>query len=181
MRSRCFLTKSRELFFAFLLFASPAALASGSRHVIEGVPFISQRRNWCGPATLAMAARYYGVGVSQERVAEEVYQRRLRGSVTVDLLLAARRLGFQADAFEGDLDELKRRIAEDVPVIALIGTEREGYFHYLLVYGYDDEKRVLIAHSGRSAAQRISYREFADSWRDSRNWMLVVERRDEWP
>jgi ABC-type bacteriocin/lantibiotic exporter with double-glycine peptidase domain len=147
--------------------------------VIEGVPFIPQKRNWCGPACLAMVARYYGVGISQEKLAGEIYQRRLRGAVNLDLLLAARRLGFQAHASEGDLDKLKALLRKNRPVIALVETIRAGVFHYLLVYGYDDDKEVVIVHSGRDSAREIGYRDFSFSWEASRNWMLVVEQKEE--
>ncbi len=170
--------------FLALLFLNPnpSPPPLPDRHAIGGVPFVLQKKEYCGPAALCMVFRYYDVSIPQERLAEEIYLKKLSGTLNLDMLIAARRHGFSAESPAGSLAILKEYVARGVPVIALVESPPDtGRFHYLVIYGYDDEKKKLSAHSGRRKATTIAYEDFEKAWQAARNWMLVVERKKDWP
>lgn len=113
-----------------------------------GVSHVFQEWNNCGPATLVMALTHFGRVYSQRDTAaalrpneedRNVTPQEMAGFVnTQDGLRAVARIN-------GDLDLLKRLLANDVPVIIEIGFDPPGeyqwlgwYGHYLLPVAYDD-------------------------------------------
>ena len=165
------------IFALFVLSPSPPPA-----RVIPDVPFIPQKKERCGPAALAIVLHYYGARVSPDDLAREVYRREISGTLNLDLLLAARRHGFDGQAAAGTPAELKRWIDRGVPVIVLLGLHPpQTVFHYAVVYGYDDATRVFTLHSAKSPGAVLSYDEFAAAWAAASSWMLVVKRKDVWP
>jgi ABC-type bacteriocin/lantibiotic exporter with double-glycine peptidase domain len=166
--------------FALLLPLIATPDAPPGRHLIGGVPYLRQERFFCGPASLGMVFGYYGVTIPQKRLADELYRKKLLGSLNLDLLVSARRHGFDAGMHRGSLALLKSYLGRDIPVIALVrvSSEPERY-HYLVVFGYDDKAEVLTVHSGRTRAGEIGYGEFDRNWEAADRWMLTVERKEQ--
>ncbi len=175
-----------KLFGIFALFipllAAPAApTPPPGRHLIGGIPYIRQERFLCGPACLGMVLGYYGVVIPQKQLADEFYRKKLSGSLNLDLLISARRHGFEAAMHRGSLELLRDFLRRDVPVIALIRTSTDpDLYHYLVVFGYDEETRTFTVHSGGRRESRIDYGEFDRNWTAADRWMLTVERKKDW-
>jgi ABC-type bacteriocin/lantibiotic exporter with double-glycine peptidase domain len=170
------------ILFTILITAAGGAGDLPRQHLIRGVPFVPQKRKQCGPAALAMVFGYYRIRISQEDLAEEINPKNLSGSLNLDLLIAARRHGFAARSYSGTLKLLKEYLARDVPVIALVNFQPDSdSYHFLVTYGFDDEKGELTVHSGRTSGGKLGYHEFGRAWRAADNWMLVVEQKSEWP
>ncbi|RMH01216.1 MAG: peptidase C39, partial [Aquificota bacterium] len=84
------------------------------------VPFVKQRDQFCGPASLSSVFAYYGVNISQEDIASEVYDPRLKGALITDLENYAKKRGFKTLLKEGSLQELKQAIDMGIPPIVLV-------------------------------------------------------------
>lgn len=158
-----------------------AELPPPSQVVLDGVPFFAQQRYHCGPAALASILNYWGYVISQEEISESIYLREVKGTLNVDLVLFARRLGFDATSDASDLEDLKRRLVAGQPVVALLnfGTIKYPKWHYLVVIGYDDIQDEVITHSGTTAFLRYPYDTFRRAWQEAGNWTLVVSPRRE--
>ncbi len=158
----------------------PAPAATPGSHVISEIPFQRQEREYCGPAALAMVFGYYKVVIPQEKLAGEIYQKKLDGALNLDMLISARRHGFAAEAPEGSLSLLKASLRRDIPVIVMVraGTSPERY-HYLIVYGYDDAADKLSIYSGGTEPGTVSYRDFDDKWKATGRWMLIIEQKQD--
>ncbi|MFH1038624.1 MAG: C39 family peptidase [PVC group bacterium] len=170
------------VFSQLLLLSAPSTPAPSppSRHIIAGIPFQRQGREYCGPSTLAMVFGYYRVAISQEELADEIYRKKLDGTLNLDMLISARRHGFDADAPAGSLSLLKEYIRRDIPVIVMIktGAAPERY-HYMVVYGYDDGGENVSVHSGKTRAGTVPYRDFERGWEAAGRWMLVIEQKQD--
>jgi len=166
--------------FALAALAVSAALSTPIRpvaHTIERVPFVKQEPKWCGPAALEIVLRFHGVDITQRAIAGEIALP--SGEVlNLDLKLYARRKGLLAESQRGDLDTLKTWVARDVPVICQLrrGGLGQRRNHFVVVFGYDDRRSCLIAHTGERASQAIATADFARAWRDANYWMLVIRR-----
>ncbi len=170
-----------KLFGVFALLLTLLAAPPPGSHLIEGVPYVRQERLLCGPACLGMVLGYYGVTIPQERLAEELYRRELSGTLNLDLLVAARRHGFDAGMHQGSLELVRDYLRRDVPVIALIRiSEKPERYHYLVIFGYDGGKETLTVHSGNIRAGEVAYAEFQEDWEAADRWMLTVERKKDW-
>lgn len=125
--------------------------------VLDGVVYVDQHNRWnyCGPANLAMALKYWGWEGTRDDVAAYVkpgiantdgkedknvmpYEMKDFVDSQVDGMQAVLRVG-------GDLEMVKRLIAAGFPVVVEKGyyerdyTGKVGWLgHYLFVTGYDD-------------------------------------------
>jgi ABC-type bacteriocin/lantibiotic exporter with double-glycine peptidase domain len=157
--------------FVTILFAANAFSAQ-----IDGVPFVKQEREKCGPASLASVLAYYGVPIQPDVISESTYNRKLKGSLITDLENYARRTGFITESGRGDMETLKKFIDNKKPVITLVdlGLWVLARPHYLVLFGYNEEG--FIVHDGENPSQIWSYPEFQRIWEKAGHTYLLVYR-----
>jgi len=146
---------------------------------IEGVPFIRQESQFCGPASLASVMRFYGVPENQETIGAAVYSEKLQGALITDLERYARQKGFETKSGQGTVEELKKELDRSRPVIVLVDL---GFWvvskpHYLVVIGYDAEG--FTAHDGYTPANRYPFARFIGIWGKMGNAYLLVYKRSD--
>jgi len=156
--------------------APGAVSAAGERQVRLSVPFFSDNTDQCGPSALASVLGYWGKPASPVSLRQEIYQARLKGSLTVDLLLAAESRGLSAEMFNGSLARVREELDAGRPLIAFVNGGYSFYpvGHYLVITGYDDRRQCIFAHSGTKRDQGISYRKFAKQWEKTGRWALSI-------
>jgi len=152
----------------------PGSLAQESVLLSE-VEFIGQERNQCGPAALAMTLAWSGLPVSPEVLQGEVFTPDREGSLQNDLVSGARRHGRLAYPVVG-AEALLVELAAGHPVIVLLNLGLSWYskWHYAVVVGYDRATATIILHSGVRAFERLPFRVFANTWKRSDYWGLLV-------
>lgn len=150
--------------------------ASAGTHVIEGVPFVKQDTQYCGPASLASVLNYYGDPVDQETIGRDTYSEKLKGTLITDLENFARARGFTTRSARGRLEDIRSEVSAGRPVIVLIdrGFSALSRLHYLVVFGFDDGG--FIAHDGFRASQRYPYTDFEKQWTRAGSTYLLVYR-----
>lgn len=138
--------------------------AAGS--YIKNVSFFPQTRYNCGPASVASIMNFYGLSITEEETAKEIYTAKLNGTLPIDILRYARTKGFDVSYYKGSIEDIKKQIARGRPIILFVGL---GYFaypvrHYIVATGYNDEMGYLIAHSGKNKDKVFSYKEIQAAW-----------------
>ena len=139
---------------------------------IEAVPFFPQSKGelMCGPAALASVMGYYGGAVgtdgSMAAVAREVYHEKLSGTLPIDLFIYAKEKGFKAEYYKGGMEDLKERLSRSTPLILFLNLGLKAYpvGHYVVAVGYNDNLRVVLAHSGRERAKVYGYERLLNAW-----------------
>ena len=151
--------------------------------VLEDIPFFPQADYQCGPAALASLLNASGVNTLPDALAPKVYIPAKSGSLQVELLAAARRVGRMPYVIDPDLSSLLAELVTGRPVLVLqnLGWQRFPVWHYAVVVGFDAVGEELIVHSGRTERLRISARKFVRTWRLGGYWGLVVLNAGEFP
>ncbi len=179
------------IFLLFLLFllagcvslefkAVKEGISSGldSGHYIPGVPFLKQQNlDYCGPASLAMLLNFLGDPVSQEEVAHEVYHPSLKGALTFDLARYARQRSYRVMLIEGGLERVKAEVRAHRPVLLLANLGYRVYpiYHYYIVVGFSEDKKVFIAHdSAKGENLLIPYPTLSKQWSLAGGWAMTV-------
>jgi len=158
------------------LFLSILIAATAATHVIEGVPFVKQDTQYCGPASLSSILSYYGDPVDQQTIGKDTYCEKLKGALITDLENFARARGFRTRSVSGTLEDIQSAVSGGTPVIVLVD---QGFWvvsqpHYLVVFGYDDTG--FISHDGYQASQRFPYPEFRKIWTKAGSTYLLIYR-----
>ncbi len=164
------------LILAFLLSCAGARRVALPETVelIENVPFFPQQQYQCGPASLAGVLNYWGVDISPEEIAEEIYSKSARGTLDVDMVLYAERDNLKARHYEGSLENIRTNIDSKQPLIVLVD---DGFWiyqnsHFMVVVGYD--QNGIVANSGKDQYKYIPFHGFLRSWKRTEFWTLLV-------
>jgi predicted double-glycine peptidase len=147
---------------------------SKTARIIKNVPFYPQETYQCGPAALAGILNYWGSNVSPAEIAGEIYSEKARGTWDVDMAFYAEKKGLKANQYRGSLEDLKRNIVSNQPLIVLVD---EGFWvyqnaHFMVVVGYDEGG--LIVNSGKERRRFIPLSRFLRSWERTKFWTLRI-------
>jgi ABC-type bacteriocin/lantibiotic exporter with double-glycine peptidase domain len=142
--------------------------------MIPNVPFYPQEEFQCGPASLAGVLNYWGINVSPEEIASEIYSESARGTLNIDMGLYAEKRGLKARRYRGSLEDIKSKIDSGYPLIVLVD---EGFLvyqknHFMVVIGYGGEG--ILANSGREQHKFIPVKDFLRSWERTKFWTLLI-------
>ncbi len=142
--------------------------------LIEDVPFFPQNDFQCGPSSLAGVLNYYGKNISPLLIADKIFQQKVRGTLSIDMALFARELGFISQWYAGDMNDLRKNIDNDHPLIVMVdlGFGPVHKHHYLVVVGY--ESKGVIVNSGAHQNKRVPWNRFQNQWSRAQFWTLRI-------
>ncbi|OGR87889.1 MAG: hypothetical protein A3A86_07490 [Elusimicrobia bacterium RIFCSPLOWO2_01_FULL_60_11] len=140
------------------------------------VPFFPDRGDQCGPSVLASVLSFWDHPVDLPELKSEIYLAHLKGSLPMDLLLAAQKRGLKAHLYSGDMDDLKNELKMGHPLIVFmnLGFDSFPIGHYVVVTGYDSERQELRIHSGPDQNKSIPYKRFVKSWDKTLRLTLLI-------
>ena len=168
--------------------------------ILDDIVYVHQHERWnyCGPANLAMALNFWGWPGDRDDIARVVkpgindpklnftQQGRLDKNV-----MPSEMITFVAEHTDyyivvrhgGDLELLKKMIANGFPVLVEKGYYEEDYTgkvawlgHYLFTTGYDDEAEEFVvqdAYLEPGKNMRVDYQTYEEGWR-SFNYLFMV-------
>ncbi|MEK4028400.1 tetratricopeptide repeat protein [Pseudobacillus sp. FSL P4-0506] len=123
---------------------------------------IRQKLNYCVPATLSMMMQTAGKNVSQDEVAEHVFD--VTGSKLMTAIDYMASLGFSSAFFKGTVELYKHFIDNGCPVVLDMLIENQS--HVQLVTGYDDRLGVLFVQDPNELETLlVPYEEAAHTYR----------------
>jgi predicted double-glycine peptidase len=167
---------SSFLFLFFVLLCSCSTIPENSRgHIIENVPFYAQISYQCGPASLAGVLNYWGIKVTPDEIAEEIYSASARGTLDIDMVLYARKRGLLVTQYEGTVEDLRKNIDFRHPLIVLVdyGFSFVRKNHFIVVIGYNDHG--VIVNSGKKKGKFVLEKDFLKSWEKTKFWTLLIK------
>src|SRR5690349_14995906 len=86
------------------------------------VPFFPDKTDQCGPATLAGVLSFWGKPVQFDQLREEMYVKKLRGTLPMDLMLTAKEHGLKTEMVRGNLDTLRTELQAGRPVVVMLNS-----------------------------------------------------------
>jgi len=175
--TRTFFLTSSFLFVLLVLLClcSCSTVQENSRsHIIENVPFYAQTSYQCGPASLAGVLNYWGIKVTPDEIAEEIYSASARGTLDIDMVFYARKRGLLVTQYEGTVEDLRKNIDFRHPLIVLVdyGFSFVRENHFIVVIGYNDHG--VIVNSGKKKGKFVLEKDFLKSWEKTKFWTLLI-------
>jgi ABC-type bacteriocin/lantibiotic exporter with double-glycine peptidase domain len=131
-----------------------------------------QSKAQCGPAALKIVASYFGVKVSEARVAAMCRSSSVSGTTGQNLVAGAHKLGFTARVIDGVTFRIMAPwLRKGVPVIvdwmsiARRGTVRAATGHYSVVSGLT-ESEIILEDPAVGRKRRLPRQLFMSLWYD---------------
>ncbi len=148
---------------------------NGKGDVILSVPFFPQDAYQCGPVSLAEVFNFWGSEVNPQEIAGDIFNARLNGTLSMDMLLYPRRAGFRAAAYKGGMEDIRDKIQKGYPLIVMVDF---GFFvieknHFMVIVGYNNDG--IFAHSGKEKEEFFSYGKLERIWKKTDYWTLLIE------
>jgi len=156
----------------------PSRLTSEADWVtVDASPVRQRDATDCGPATLAMVARHWGVDWTLDAAIADLPPPREHGVRLGDLRAAARERGLDAYAIRADRDILEHELREGRPVvIGLLLRHRMHRVrsHYELVVALNDRTGELVTIDPAAGYRVRSFSDLDEEWKPAGRPALVV-------
>ena len=142
---------------------------------ISGIPYIEQKENFCGPASMAMVLRFMGEELSQDEIAGLILEKSKSGTFKEDLILASRVHQYIPIAID-DRSKLQTALEMNKPVIVFqnLGLSWYPLYHYSVVVGYQRDSGAIYIKSGMSEAEKYSWKLFDKTWNKTDRWGIIL-------
>ncbi|HYK01831.1 MAG TPA: tetratricopeptide repeat protein [Thermoanaerobaculia bacterium] len=156
---------------------------SSAAQVIENVPLQKWDIKSCGAGSLSAVLQHHGDPTTMDE-----WQARLpktRGGVmSIDMVLAAREKGFDAQLVTGDRQLVQAELLAGRPVILMLQVVQapgKGYdfFHYVVLDGYDPQRRVLRTQFGDGHYRWMLMEALETAWAKTKFATIVIRPRDQ--
>lgn len=143
--------------------------ASASATLIPGVPARRWAENSCAAGALSEVLNSFGNPVTERQLSRELTKARSGGVITVDLLIAARRYGFDAQLMRGTDEILRAELVRGHPLILMLRVldargERNDLFHYVVLSGIDERRDLVALQYGDGKKRWVSLAAIRDAW-----------------
>jgi ABC-type bacteriocin/lantibiotic exporter with double-glycine peptidase domain len=159
----------------------PAAEDSG---VWLDVPFVSQEKDGCGAASIAMVMQYWfkrqgradGDSVDAAEIHRSLYEPGARGVYASAMERYFKQRGFNTFAFRGEWEDLLNHLRKGRPLIAALKPSEAGApLHYVVVAGLDPQAGlVLMNDPARRKLLKQDRADFEKQWSGVNKWTLLA-------
>lgn len=128
-------------------------------------PFIVQHdEKDCGSACLLMIAEYYGKKMRFE-TGRRLTGENVGGNSIYDIIKGADRIGLNAEAYEGNVEELIKNTKNKkikLPIIVRVVSE-DLYEHFIVIYGISNNN-VMVGDPADLKIRKIKIKDFEKKW-----------------
>jgi tetratricopeptide (TPR) repeat protein len=137
----------------------------------------------CGAGSLATVLQHYGDPTTMEQWDNTLPKTR-GGVMTVDLLLAARQKGFDAQLVTGTPELITNELRNGRPVILMLQVvdypgKTYDFFHYIVADGYDAERDLIRTQWGDRKGRWVSFERLESPWNGGGHATIVIRPRSD--
>ncbi|MFL6200937.1 MAG: tetratricopeptide repeat protein [Thermoanaerobaculia bacterium] len=148
-------------------------------HVLTGVPVRSFGIQSCGAGSLSAVLSYYGQPVTLEELDAVLPKGRNEGVLTLDLVLEARRRGYDARLVEGTPELVERELLQGRPVILMLQVlnapgQRRDLFHYIVADGIEPSQGLVRVQLGDGELRWTTFERLDRAWQPTRRTALLI-------
>lgn len=150
--------------------------------VIPNVPMHKWDIKSCGAGSLSSVLQHHGDPVSMDEWQEKLPKTK-GGVMSIDLVLAARERGFDANLVTGDRDLIEAEIRDGRPVILMLqviqypGSSLD-FFHYVVIDGYDRMRNLFRVQFGDGKARWATMARLEPAWKKTKHATIIVRPGD---
>ena len=151
---------------------------SPSATVIPNMPMQKWGIESCGAGSLSTVLQHYGDPTTMAQWDSTLPKKR-GGVLTIDMILAARQKGFDANLVTGTPALLKEELHQGRPAILMlqvIFAPRQGFdfFHYIVVDGVDPERNLIRTQFGDGKARWLPFQRLEKAWKGGGHAAILI-------
>jgi Flp pilus assembly protein TadD len=149
---------------------------------ISTVPMQKWDIRSCGAGALSSVLQHYGDETTMQQWDDALPKTR-GGVMSIDLVLAARKRGFDASIVNGDAGLLQAEVLAGRPVIAMLRVIQApgrsyDFFHYIVIDGYDAQRDLFRTQFGDGRARWVKLSRLESAWGPTSHATIVIRPPD---
>lgn len=149
--------------------------------VIPNVPMQKWDIMTCGAGSLSAVLQHHGDPTTMDEWQAKLPKTR-GGVMSIDLVLAAREKGFEAQLLTGDQSLVEAELRAGRPVILMLQVVQYpgkslDFFHYIVLDGYDASRNLFRAQFGDGRARWATMRRLEPAWKKTKHATIVIRPR----
>ena len=166
-----------------MLWVCGTLFATGPPGIWLDVPFVKQKKDGCGAASIAMVMQYWqqqqGRSANPNAEAGQI-QRALHSDAAHGIYASAiegyfQRSGYRVFVFRGDWGILEEHLKKGRPLIAALKPGSTLPLHYVVVAGLDQERQlVLLNDPAQRKLLKGDRSRFEQEWNAAGGWTLLA-------
>lgn len=155
---------------------SPAA------QVVPNVPLQKWGVESCGAGALSSVLQHHGDPTTMEEW-DAVLPKMRGGVLSVDLMLAAREKGYDAQIVTGNRETIEKELSEGRPLILMLQMVQSlgrsyDFFHYIVVDGIDRERGLIRTQFGDARGRWVRLERLEKTWAGGGHAALLIRPAD---
>jgi hypothetical protein len=155
---------------------------TASANVVENVPMQKWDIKSCGAGALSAVLQHHGDPIPMAEWDAKLPKTR-GGVMSIDLVLAARERGFDANLVTGDAGLVDAELRAGRPVILMlqvIQAPGKGYdfYHYIVIDGHDPEKNLYRTQFGDGKSRWARLERIEPAWKPTKYATVVIRPAD---
>jgi len=160
-----------------------SAPAGPAAQVIPNVPLQKWGVESCGAGSLSTVLQHYGDTTSLQTWDDTLPKTR-GGVLSIDMLIAARKHGFDAQLVTGTPDVVESELAAGRPVILMLRVvdtigSKFDFFHYIVVDGLDRDRGLIRTQWGDQQGRWTTFAKLEKPWAGGGHAAILIHPRDE--
>ncbi len=136
----------------------------------------------CGAGSLSTVLQHYGDKTSMADWDAQLPKTH-GGVMTIDLLIAARRKGFDASIITADRDTVQNELRQGRPVILMLKVidslgRSHDFFHYIVADGIDPAAGLIRTQFGDGRARWVRFDRIENAWAGGGHTAILIRPHD---
>ncbi len=150
--------------------------------VIPDVPMKKWDIKSCGAGSLSAVLQHHGDPTTMDEWQASLPKTR-GGVMSIDLVLAARQRGFDADLVTGDPALVEAEVRQGRPVILMLQVVQYpgkslDFFHYIVIDGFDPGRNLFRTQFGDGRARWAKMKRIVGAWKKTKYATILIRPRD---
>jgi tetratricopeptide (TPR) repeat protein len=155
---------------------------ASSAMVIPNVPMQKWDIKSCGAGSLSSVLQHYGDPTTMDEWQDKLPKTK-GGVMSIDLVLAAREKGFEANLVTGDRALVEAELRDGHPVILMLQViqypgKSLDFFHYVVLDGYDPMKNLFRIQFGDGKARWAPMERLEAAWNKTKHATILIRPAD---
>lgn len=160
-----------------------SAPAGATAQVIPNVPMQKWGIESCGAGSLSTVLQHYGDPTSLKEW-DATLPKTHGGVLSIDMLVAARKHGYDAQLVTGTPEVVESELAAGRPVILMLRVidsvgKKYDFFHYVVVDGLDRDKGLVRTQWGDQQGRWTTLAKLEKPWAGGGHAAILIHPRDE--
>lgn len=150
--------------------------------VIPNVPMQKWDIQSCGAGSLSAVLQHHGDATTMDEWQASLPKTR-GGVMSIDLVLAARKQGFDAELVTGDAALVETEVRNGRPVILMLQVVQYpgkslDFFHYIVIDGFDPARHLFRTQFGDGKPRWAPLSRMESAWKKTKHATILVRPRD---